>query len=134
MSSSTTSDIVPYVAHNVFETIDIYEAGTFDPITKICAPYDFTDGTISLEVNGWKLDYGDEGFHMIGKRSRIYAYKWMKDSKVVYTINESKYEGDGPCELAVVADNEDAINEFCNDNSFVVRFGIDETDSVQQTM
>lgn len=134
MSSSTTSDVVPFVAHNVFEISNMYDLDALATMAKICSPDDYTDGTIGLKVNGWNYVYGDDGFHMIGKRSHIYAAKWMKDGRAVYTINESEYAAGGACELSVVADNEDAINEFCNDNSIIVRFGIDDNDAVQQML
>lgn len=156
MGRHTYSDVVPFVAHGIWEASDnnILDGGQiFDPVN-----YSYFEAEnpnpafpMQLEIAGWKYYTADEiegwngypnltGCKMIGNRGRIYSSSlWAKGDKEVHLLNEHEYENVGEYFMSLISESKEAIEEFYND---VVKSTlpnitlpqIDETDTVQQTL
>ena len=146
MSHSVYADVVPYVAHNIWEG---------DPVGYSKSdPYAFkmlflcnTDYCLDLiyecdkelldnldkellaakdkcpyQMNGW-TNMGEE---RVGKHKNVVSgCKWKKDDYIVHVVNESQYSNGGHFEVSIVSDREKDIEEFANDMDITIRFGID---------
>jgi len=128
---STNSDIVPYASHYVYETNDPREDPPRLGFKRVAAIHLCENEDEPAKYQGWSYD---GRYDEIGKRQRIYAYAWTKDNHKVWVVNESEYAAVGDYNIALVADNTASITEFANDWEFKLPFGIDEDDTIQQTL
>lgn len=141
MGRYTSSDVVPFVVHNVLHGGG--HAPTSPLIYKLTgrALEDYEDeddtGLIpEIKINDWEL--ADDSVE-IGKRKRIYASVWTKGAHKVYVVNESEYECVGVYDIALVADAREDLVAFISDvlepNGVTVsQASIEDNDTVQQTI
>ncbi len=134
MGSSTVSDVVPFVAHDV-----IYIPSQRSPETEFeqifCSPFSYQEGEYcdnpkEVVLNDWS--YQPENLTNVGKKDKLYGDIWTKNEYVVWVVNESEYESVGEYVMSVVANDQEAIEVFMADFQFSQ--DIEETDSVQQTL
>lgn len=155
MGYRTYSDVVPFVAHGIWEANNgqVGDGGNIFAPPRYCYLSEENEGYAKFvpEINGWKFYSADELYEVpdypnlddcdeVGKRGRIYAASyWMKDDKKVYLINESPYEMVDEHYISLVADSKEAIEEFYNEVVVtnipnVTLPEICDTDSVEQTL
>lgn len=135
MGSSTCSDIVPFVAPCVYESTNPYEKTprngfTRDVALRLCCPSD-EECDDPYSYQGWSYQKQHDE---IGKRKRLYANAWVKGEHRVWIINESEYAAGCDYQISLVADSSDSIAEFAKDWNIELRLGIEENDTVQQTL
>jgi len=135
MGSSTYSDIVPFVAPCVYESNNPYEETprigfTRDMALRLCCPED-EECDSPYSHQGWKYQKDSEE---IGKRQRLIARAWVKGKHRVWIINESEYAAGGDYQISLIANDSDSITEFAKDWDIELKLGIEENDTVQQTL
>ena len=130
MGSSTCSDIVPVVAHNIASS---YQNKEFAEQLDGCD----CDGRPSTMAFGiWQR--GADAVE-IGKRKRIYATEWSNGTYTIYVVNEAQYSNGGELVLAIVAYDDAAIHAFFAEvlkpkGINYAEFAIEMNDTVQQTL
>lgn len=140
MSRYTRSDVIPWVAHGVFQGEDTTklpesaQSVLFPEFDKTFASANGKDATVNgwACVNDWvwRDDAAD-----CGKQRRLMGDEWTKDGHVIYVINESPYASVSVYSMAVCSDTREAVEAFVNDHNLsTTYFGIDELDSVEQTL
>lgn len=141
MGTYTTSDIVPFIAHNIWEG----ESGDDDKVCLLwsseCYDEEYEDEPLegvvfgtsgdetTIDYKGWSWG----GLVDVGKHARLHGEQWSKGEYTVVTLNESQYSMVGNLEAAITADDEESIHEFCKDMDLHARFGVEGPDAAQQT-
>jgi hypothetical protein len=145
MSHSCTSDVVPFIVHNICESQD-----GDDEASKMICPEVWVENFGSDEqlekfdetgecdiglIRGWRLV---EVAATLGKRGRLYGNKFEKDGNVVFVLNESQYNNVGEYEMSVAGNDRESIHVFLKDfNDMLSDYGrnhakIEEMDSAEQ--
>ena len=137
------SDVVPFVAHDVFILSHYDNISDLDPEDiKFIDAYVYLDGDWeeddeawdavdkeNVTRDDWKFDKSD--LAEVGKKGRLYGQIWRKGDYTVYLVNESHYSNIGDYCVAVCADDKDSVREFLKD--FNINKPIEEMDSVDQS-
>ena len=141
MSHSTWSDVVPFVAHSIFNC-DSYSDPANDLEKKIMSPESWLEGEYvneadfaaqrfptECEINGWT--FIPQRVDRIGKHNRMYACVWEKEGRSIFIINESSYSNVGEFDMCAIANERETLEGFLAD--FNLTTTIEETDSVQES-
>ena len=149
MGTRTTSDVVPFVVHNVLfhEHCADLESELEENQMLFC-PHGYSEGEFcdnpkDIVLHEWQYQNYDpqnpQDSHF-GKKNSLYGDLWIKDQyrggqmlrvDRVWLINESGYSTVGEYDMAVVANDKKSLEEFVKD--FNITNPIEEMDAVQHT-
>jgi len=140
MGRSTETDVVPFVAHYVFDFDGTEDNERCRLVDTECwaeeyGPEEWLEkpGEMPMTIREWVK--GEDV--NVGQGSWCYGTEWTKGDLRVVLLNESEYSHVGPHETAVVADERPSLEAFLKDFDDLIEsaFGrkIHENDAIKQT-
>lgn len=135
MGRSTDTDIVPFIIHGAFEMSSNGLSESPHDWELLISPEVALD-ELGVETigpfRGWAWAEHDD--RRVGKRGRLHGDLWQKGGHEVWLINESEYSNVGEYEMAIVANDRAALEEFVADWHDVMDYmDIEGTDTCKQT-
>lgn len=141
------SDIVPFVAHDIYaKSNGMYDAEEED--IKSYAPEEYLTGewhdengksdqfdpSEPIVVAGWTFvpfqTAQSQGKHAPCKKGHLYGDLWVKDDMEVWIINEDQYSNVGEYDMCAFSASRDALERYLTDRG--LDKPIEETDIVHE--
>lgn len=146
MGHHCTTDIVPFVAHDILAKSSFSVNVPPDHFAPFLSFEEWIEGEQWEEgkepegwpnlptLNGWQACSSKEekrlGATFPCKRDRLWGDLWVKGDIQVWTLNTSEYSHVGEYVISAVSNSKEALTEFLKDHGFDI--DIEEVDTVEQ--